>query len=179
MFNLDNFKNEIKRVEEWLQKEYSQINTGRATPALIDSVMVESYGSLMPIKNVASISIEDPKTLLVAPWDKSQGKEIERALQTSNLGFSIAAGDAGVRVIVPALNTERRAQLVKLAKERLEDARISIRQAREDVIKALRDAKLPEDVERTIKDDLQALVDEANTKLESLFKKKESDITEQ
>lgn len=179
MFNLEMFKNEAKRVEEWLQKEYSQINTGRATPALIDGVMVESYGSLMPIKNVASISIEDPKTLLVAPWDKSQGKEIERALQMSNLGFSIAAGDAGVRVIVPALNTERRNQLVKLAKERLEDARISIRKAREDALKELKDAKLPEDVDRSTKNELQALVDAANDSLEGHFKKKEKDITEE
>lgn len=179
MFNLEPFATEAKQVQEWLAREYSQISTGRATPMLIDSVVVESYGTMMPIKNVASISIEDPKTLLVAPWDKNQIKDIERALQLSNLGFSISSGDTGVRVIVPALSSERRTQLVKLAKDRLEDARISIRKAREEALKGIKDADLSEDIERNTKEDLQKKVDAANVGLEELFKKKEKDITEE
>jgi len=177
MFTIETFTAEAKKIEEWLAKEYAQLNTGRATPSLIDSVMVESYGALMPIKNVASISIEDPKTLLVAPWDKGQIKEIERALHLSNLGYSIAAGDTGVRVIVPALTTERRGQLVKLAKERLEDARISVRKAREDSLRVIKEDALSEDQDRLMKDHLQKAVDATNSILEQLFKKKEIDVT--
>ena len=85
MYNIAQFKQELKKVEEWLQKEYSQVHTGRATPMLLDSVMVESYGQKMPLKNVASVVIEDPKTLRIAPWDKSLVKEVERANSASKL----------------------------------------------------------------------------------------------
>src|ERR1700744_3960332 len=103
MYDLNPFKQEAKQAQEWLAKEYSQIHTGRAAPALLDGVMVEAYGSLQPLKNVASTTIEDPKTLRVVPWDKGQIKDIERALHTSDLGFSIAVDDSGIRVIIPAL----------------------------------------------------------------------------
>lgn len=176
MYNLDAFKNEAKHAEEWLTKEYSQIHTGRAAPALLDGVQVEAYGAFQPLKNVASISIEDPKTLRVSPWDKSQIKDIERALYASNLGFSIAVDDAGVRVIIPALTTETRNNLVRIAKDRLEDARITIRKAREEMLNDLKDQKLPEDTFRNAKDDLQKLVEGANDVLEAGFKRKEAEI---
>src|SRR5438552_2254290 len=112
-YNFSNFKTELKKVEEWLLKEYSQIHTGRASPAVLDSAMVSSYGSNMPIKNVAAISIEDPKTLRISPWDKSQVKDIEKAILASNLGLSVATDDMGLRVIFPHLTTETRTSLVK------------------------------------------------------------------
>ena len=127
MYDLHSFKQEAAGAQDWLAREYSQIHSGRAAPALLDGVSVESYGSMQPLKNVASISIEDPKTLRVLPWDKSQIKDTERALHAANLGFSIAVDDAGIRVIIPALTTETRLHLVKIAKERLEDARITVR----------------------------------------------------
>ncbi len=105
MYDLHPFKQEAKQAQEWLAREYSQIHTGRAAPALLDGVNVESYGSFQPLKNVASVSIEDPKTLRIVPWDKSQIKDIEKALYASDLGFSIAVDDAGIRVIIPALTT--------------------------------------------------------------------------
>lgn len=176
MYNLEAFKKEIKQAEEWLSKEYSQIHTGRANPVLLDGVMVEAYGMMSPLKNVASISIEDPKTLRVAPWDKNQIKDIERALHSANLGFSVAPDDAGVRVIIPALTTETREKLVKIAKERLEDARITVRKARESALGTLKDQKLPEDTFARAKDDVQKLVDSANDTLEALFKKKDTEI---
>lgn len=176
MHNLDGFKNEMKKAEEWLVKEYSQIHSGRATPMLIDGVQVESYGAWQPIKNVASISIEDPKTLRVVPWDKSQNKEIERALHAANLGFSIAVDDAGVRVIVPSLTTETRNGLIKLAKEKMEDARITVRKARENELSTLKDKKLPEDTEKRTKDEIQKLVDTGNANLEKTFSAKEKEI---
>lgn len=176
MYNLDKFKAEAKQADEWLVKEYSQIHTGRAAPALLDGVQVESYGAWQPIKNVASITIEDPKTLRVAPWDKSQIKDIERALHAANLGFSIAVDDLGVRVIIPALTTETRNQLAKIAKDKLEDARITIRKAREAQLDALKGQDLPEDTFHKAKDELQKLVDTANATLEATFARKETEI---
>ncbi len=176
MYNLESFKSEAKQAEEWLSREYSQIHTGRAAPALLDGVQIESYGAWQPLKNVASISIEDPKTLRVAPWDKSQIKDIERALHAANLGFSVAADDMGVRVIIPALTTETRNQLAKIAKDKLEDARITVRKAREAAQSMLKGADLPEDTFKRAKDELQKLVDTANDNLEATFKKKEVEI---
>lgn len=176
MYNLDSFKQEAKQAEDWLSKEYSQLHTGRANPALLDGVMVQSYGSLQPLKNTASISIEDPKTIRVIPWDKSLNKDIERSLHEANLGFSISIDDAGVRVIIPALTTETRTKLVKIAKERMEDARITVRKAREAILSDLKNADLPEDTFARAKEEVQKLVDTANATLEALFTRKENDI---
>ena len=147
MYNISQFKQELKKVEEWLLKEYSQVHTGRATPLLLDSVMVESYGQKMPIKNVASIVIEDTKTLRIAPWDKNLVKDVERGIQMSNLGLSLATDADGIRAIFPMLTTERRTQLVKLLKEKLEDARISVRKEREQALSDVKNLELPKDDE--------------------------------
>lgn len=176
MYDLQSFKTQAKQTEEWLSKEYSQIHTGRAAPVLLDGISVEAYGSFQSLKNVASITIEDPKTLRVLPWDKGQIKDIERALHAANLGFSIGVDDAGVRVTIPALTTETRTNLVKIAKEKLEDARIAIRKIREATLDALKDAGLSEDTTRATKETVQELVTEANNALEAVFKKKESEI---
>jgi len=173
-YNIQNLKVELKKIEEWLGKEYSQIHTGRATPVVLDSIMVESYGNRMPIKNIASINIEDSKTLRIAPWDKNQIKEIEKAVTVSNLGLSVASDSDGVRVIFPMLTTENRIKLVKILKEKLEDARISVRKERQNQMDSLLD--LPEDDKKRSKDDIQKQIDEINKNLENIFNKKEIEI---
>jgi ribosome recycling factor len=173
-YNTNDLKQELKKVEEWLSKEYSQVHTGRATPMVLDSVMVESYGSKMPIKNVAGISIEDPKTIRVAPWDKNQIKDIETAIMASNLGLSVVSDSDGVRVIFPMLTTENRTKLAKILKEKLEDARISVRKARGDEMDKLED--LSEDEKKRAKDEVQKCVDESNKNLEAIFAKKETEV---
>ncbi|MFA6251666.1 MAG: ribosome recycling factor [Candidatus Paceibacterota bacterium] len=173
-YNTQNFKMELKKIEEWLGKEYSQIHTGRATPAVLDSITVESYGSRMPIKNVAGVTIEDPKTLRIAPWDKNQIKDIENAINASNLGLSVVSDSDGVRVIFPMLTTENRTKLVKVLKEKLEDARISVRKERQNEIDKLND--LSEDEKKRGKEDIQKCVDEGNQNLETIFNKKETEI---
>ena len=173
-YNATNFKSELKKVEEWLSKEYSQVHTGRATPMVLDSVMVESYGQKMPIKNVAGISIEDPKTLRIAPWDKNQIKDIENAILMQNLGLSVSSDSDGVRVIFPMLTTENRAKLAKILKEKLEDARITVRKERQNEIDKLAD--LPEDEAKRGKEDIQKCVDGSNQNLEEIFAKKEMEI---
>ena len=173
-YNTQNFKIELKKVEEWLSKEYGQVHTGRATPMVLDSIMVESYGTHMSIKNVAGITIEDPKTLRIAPWDKNQIKEIENAVMAANLGLSVVSDSDGVRVIFPMLTTENRTRLVKVLKEKLEDARISVRKERQTEIDKLAD--LPEDDVKRGKEDIQKIVDEGNNNLEAIFNKKENEI---
>ena len=173
-YNSNNFKLELKKVEEWLSKEYSQVHTGCATPMILDSVMIDSYGSRMPIKNVAGITIEDPKTLRIAPWDKNQIKDIEQAVQASNLGLSIVSDSDGVRVIFPMLTTENRTKLAKILKEKLEDARISVRKERGDEMNKLND--LSEDEMKRAKDEVQKCVDESNKNLEAIFSKKEAEV---
>ena len=126
-YNFSQFKNEAKKAEEWLGKEYSSIHSGRATPHVLDGVLVESYGTKTPISHVASISVEDPKSLMVSPWDKNLMKDIERSIQASNLGLSVSSQANGVRVSFPELTIERKKTLIKVIKDKLEDSRVSVR----------------------------------------------------
>ncbi len=173
-YNTSNFKIELKKIGDWLSKEYSSVHTGKATPMVLDNISVESYGSRMPIKNVAGITIEDSKTLRIAPWDKNQIKDIENAISEADLGLSVMSDSDGVRVIFPMLTTENRTKLAKILKEKLEDGRISVRKARQEEMDMLTD--LPEDEMKRSKDDIQKCVDEANSNLEAIFAKKEADI---
>ncbi len=173
-YNFSNTKTEMKKVEEFLSKEYTQLNTGRASPMVLDGIAVEVYGAFQPIKNVASVSIEDPKTLRVAPWDKSQIKGIEKAIQAANLGLSCATDESGLRVIFPQLTTETRQNLVKVLKGKLEESRITVRKEREKVMNDIN--ALTEDEKFKGKEDLQKIVDETNRNLESIFEKKEKEV---
>ncbi len=179
-YNFTQFKTDLKKVEDYLSKEYSQLNIGRASPMILDSISVESYGSYVDLKNVASISIEDPKTLRIAPWDKSQIKGIEKAIAGANLGLSLATDDTGIRVIFPQLTTETRQTLVRVLKEKLEDARITVRKEREriwdDVQAKEKEGKLTEDERFRAKEDLQKVIDDANASLEAIFEKKEKEV---
>src|SRR3989338_7281662 len=179
-YNFSNFKAELKKVEEFLSKEYSQLNIGRASPMVLDGISVESYGSFVDLKNVASVSIEDPKTLRIAPWDKGQIKGIEKAIVGANLGLSVATDDMGIRVIFPQLTTETRQTLVKVLKEKLEDARITVRREREAVMEDIeakeKEAKLTEDDKFRAKEELQKIINEENANLEGIFEKKEREV---
>ncbi len=174
--NFSDFKTRLAGASTWLDKEYGQLHTGRATPMVLDSIMVESYGALQPLKNVGSVSVEDAKTLRVVPWDKSVIKGIEKAISSANLGLSVATDDQGLRVIFPQLTTENRERLVKVLKDKLEDARITVRKERDNEQNAIKGEELPEDDARRAKEDMQKLVDEANANLEAVFTKKETEV---
>jgi ribosome recycling factor len=180
LYNFSNFKIEIEKVAEFLSKEYNQLNIGRASPMILDGVSVDSYGARVPLKNVASVSIEDPKTLRIVPWDKNQIKEIEKAIISSNLGLSVAVDGSGIRAIFPQLTTETRQTLVKVLKEKLEEARITVRKERERILdevqKLEKDGKMTEDDKFRAKEDLQKVIDEINQKLENVFQKKENEV---
>jgi len=177
---MDNVSEKLKEVTEWLQKEYSGIRTGQASPMLLDAVKVESYGSYMPINQVGSVNIEDARTLRISVWDKSAVSAIEKAIREADLGISTVSDSDGVRVIFPELTSERRVQLMKLAKAKLEDARISVRGVREEVMKSLdkqqKDGDISEDEKFAQKEKVQGQVDATNRTLEALFDKKEAEL---
>jgi ribosome recycling factor len=179
-YNFSNFKTELKKVEDFLSKEYTQLNIGRASPMVLDGISVDSYGSFVPLKNVASVSIEDPKTLRIAPWDKTQVKGIEKAIIGASLGLSVATDDLGLRVIFPQLTTETRQTLVKVLKEKLEESRLVVRKEREIVTRDMemkqKEAVMTEDEIFRAKEELQKIINETNGKLEATFEKKESEV---
>jgi ribosome recycling factor len=167
-------------TENHLKQEYLQISTGRANPALLDGINVESYGSFQPVKNIASITLEDARTMMVAPWDKSQIKDIEKAITGSNLPFSLSTGDAGVRIHIPQMTEESKTKILRLVKEKLEDARVRIRNVRQEVMRTIETGEsngdFSKDAESNYKEELQKKVDASNKKLEEIFDKKQIDI---
>lgn len=171
----------LEETTTWLKKEFSAIRTGQASPGLLDGVTVESYGAHMPMNQVATIGVEDARTLRVSPWDVTQVKAIEQAIQDANLGVSLASDSSGLRVIFPELTSERRVQLQKLAKSRLEDARIAVRAARDESMKAIekleKEGEIGEDEKFTKKEQVQKQVEAANNQLEALFTKKEAELS--
>ena len=179
-YDFSQLKTRIKDTEEWLKKELSAIRTGRANMAVLDTIQVEMYGSYMPVNQVANISMEDVRTLRIAPWDSTALKAIEKAISGSNLGLSTAVDDKGMRLFFPELTGERRAMLVKVAKEKMEDARVALRKEREsawdDVLKSEKDGLIAEDDKFRAKDEMQKYIDLGNANLEALFEKKEQEI---
>ncbi len=181
-YNSNSFKQSLKETEEWLKREFTGIRTGRAAPAILDSIKVEAYGSDMPINQVANISIEDARMLRISPWDSSVTKSIEKAIMVSDLGLSVTVDDKGLRVIFPDLTSERRQTLIKIAKQKLEDAKVALRGEREKAIKEIdrmeKDKEISEDEKFRLKTDLQKILDDANKVLDEVFVKKEKEISE-
>lgn len=175
------FEKKLAEINDRLTKDFSAIRTGRANAAILDSVQVENYGTRMPINQVATITTEDPRTLRIAPWDVALGKEIEKAITQANLGLSVGMDERGVRVFFPEVTAERRAQLIKLAKEKMEEARAHVRSARDevwsDIQKQEREGKMPEDDKFRAKDEMQKRVDATNAKFDEMLERKEKEIT--
>lgn len=180
LYDFSKFKIKTKEIEEWLRKEYSGVRTGMASPALLDGVIVESYGSRMGIKELASISIEDARSLRVSPWDSSQTANIEKAITLANLGVSIRADERGLRVLFPELTTERRQSFVKIANGKLEEARVSLRSARDEIWNEIqkkeKEGGMGEDDKFRLKNEMQKIVDDTNKKLEEVAEKKDKEI---
>lgn len=172
----------ITETQEWLVRELAGIRTGRATPTLLDSVRVDAYGAKTPLSGVASVTIEDARTLRIVPWDKGLAKSVEKAIGEADLGISPVVDDSGMRVVFPPLTQERRQQLGKLAGEKLEQAKVTLRGHRTDALNALDAAEKEggmgkDDLER-YKKELQKHVDAGAEALEALAKKKLAEIAE-
>jgi len=177
-YNFQPFKLASEATLLWLQKEYASLRTGRATPTILDSVQVDVYGSKMSINQVASVLGEGPRSLRITPWDKTVTKAIDSAIRESNLGLSVSVDDQGLRVSFPELTAESRTTLLKVAKQKLEEARIRLRSERQKVLSDLDKGEMPEDEQTRTKNELQKLVDETNRKLDEFANKKEKEISE-
>ena len=180
MYDFNKFKQHIEKTENWFKEEISLLRTGRATPTLVENIKVDYYGSKTPLKNVASISAEDAKTLAVKPWEPDMVIPIEQGISASNLGVQ-AIGETGmVRVVFPELTEERRTALLKVLNEKLEEAKISLRKEREetkrDIQKKQKEGEFGEDDSKRSQDELQKLIEGATKDFEELAKKKEEEI---
>jgi ribosome recycling factor len=180
-YDFTKLKNKIKETEDWLKKEYISIRTGMASPQLLDGIQVESYGQRMPLNQVGSVSVADAKSLLVTPWDATQVKAVEKAITVADLGVSLKTDEKGVRVFFPELTSERRGMLLKLAKEKLEQAKITLRGVRDEVVKDIevkeKEGGMGEDEKFRFKAEMQKLVEAGNGAMEAIFVKKEKEIT--
>lgn len=172
---------EIQGTKDWLLHEFTTIRTGRATPALLDSVKVDAYGARTPINQVASVTVEDVRTIRITPWDKTLNKQIEKAIIEADLGVSTGIDDQGLRVFFPELTAERRTMLIKLANERLEQAKVTLRGKRAETLKALDDSEkdggIGKDEIFRLKEEVQKRIDAAVNELEALAKKKHDEIS--
>lgn len=181
-YDLSKLKTGIKETEEWLSRELSSIRTGRASPALLDSVKPEAYGVRTPLSQLASVSIEDARTLRVIPWDKGNMKSIEKGVIDADIGVSVSTDDMGLRVSFPELTSERRTLLMKLAGEKNEEAKVTLRSHRTDAIHEVEAAEkeggMGKDELARIKAEIQKMIDGGNEALAAVLKKKEAEIAQ-
>ena len=165
-----------------LQDDLSGIRTGRATPALVERLSVEYYGAPTPLQQLATFSVPEPRQILIKPFDPSSIKDIERAIQTSDLGLTPSNDGKSIRLTLPPLTQDRREELVRVVNARVEEGRISIRNIRRDVIKDLREFEheklISEDDLKRGEEDVQKLTDEYIEKMDEVGEEKEEEILE-
>ena len=172
-----------KRMEDALdaiRREFATVRTGKATPALLDTVRVEAYGSKMPINQVATIGTPDPSLIVIQPFDKSLIGDIERAILTADLGLNPQNDGSLIRVPIPPLNEERRREYVKVLHKMAEEGRVSIRHARrlvrEEIHGLVREHEIGEDEGRRREDQVEKVTQEYNEKIDELLKHKEEEV---
>lgn len=178
--NFEEYKKKIESIKKHLALQFSSIRISNASVSLLDNVKVQAYGSLMPLNQLASLSSEGPKTLLVSPFDKSLTKEIEKAIQEADLGVSVSVSENSIRLSFPDLTSERRESLLKLAGKKLEEAKISLRQARDEIWSEIQEkqraSEISEDEKYSLKEKMEELTKEAQKEFEVMYKEKEKEI---
>lgn len=181
-FDFTKLQQHITETKEWLTREFSGIRTGRASVALLDTVKPEVYGARTPLQQVGSVTVEDARTIRIIPWDKSTSKAVEKALTEADLGVSVSVDDQGLRVIFPELTAERRTMLQKLAGEKCEQARITLRGHRTEAMKELekteKEGGMGKDELHRLKEELQKHVDAGMASLEDMLSKKHEEISQ-
>lgn len=177
----------LTKAKEWIQKalkhlevEYSKLQLWRANPAMVEWIMIEQYGAMQKIQNVASVSNMDAQTLLIKPWDRTIIHAIAKAITNAWLGLNPQTMADSVIIKVPPLTEDRRKEVSKIAKTYAEDAKVWVRNARSESLKIIKKAEdnkeISEDIRKDLENDLQKLVDEANKKIEEHYKQKDADI---
>lgn len=180
MVDLQVARNNGQMVIDAFDDELRKFRVGRATPALIDGVEVEVYGSKMPINQLANVSVLDAHMLTIQPWDKSNKESIVKAINAANLGLNPVVDEDYIRISIPPITEERRQELAKNLGLVAEEFRIRLRQARKDFMGDIKNAKesaeISEDEETRLKDELQKIIDEFNKKIEEKLESKRQDI---
>ncbi len=169
----------LKSIESF-KHDLTKIRTGRAHPGILDQVQIDYYGSMMPISQVANVSLVDARTISVQPWEKGMGPKIERAIRESDLGLNPSTQGDLIRVPMPALTEERRRELIKVVKSAAEDAKVAVRNLRRDANdhakRLLKDKEITEDDDRRSQDEIQKLTDKTITDVDKLVQSKEAEI---
>lgn len=175
---LSEFEEESKKTLDHLREEFGKIRTGRANASLVENILVVQYGTSMPLNQLASITIPDPKTISIQPWNNSAIKDIEKSIQESDLGITPSNNGDRILLSLPPMTEETRIEYVKLAKQKSESAKISIRNHREEALHKAKKEKdeFSKDDEREVKQELQEYVNKANSSIEKLLKQKEEEI---
>jgi len=170
------FQQEMSKVLAYLQSEFAKLQTGRANASLVEHVPVEAYSQLQPLKGVAGISVQDARTIVVQPWDKSVIKNVEIALQKADLGTSPVNDGVVIRIILPPMTQERRSSLTKVVHTLAEEARISVRQQRQKAHDDIKAVEKDEDQRYTLLEQVDKEVKSANEKIDDLKMKKEKEV---
>lgn len=180
--NHDQTKQRMEGAVDALRKEFGGLRTGRASTSLLDHVMVDAYGSMMPLNQVGTVSIPEPRLLSVQVWDKGMSKNVEKAIRDAGLGLNPQADGTLIRVPLPELSSERRQELAKIAGKYAEQARIAVRNVRRDAMDALKKAEkggdISEDELKTESDKVQKLTDDTIKKIDDALSSKEKEITQ-
>lgn len=179
--DLDNVKQRMDGAIDALHREFAGLRTGRAASSMLDPVQVEAYGSMMPLNQVATVGVPEPRLLTVQVWDKDMVKAVEKAIREAGLGLNPQPDGALIRVPVPDLSSERRQELVKVASKYTEQARVAVRNVRRDAMdeikKEEKNGDISEDELKTLSDKIQQLTDATIKKMDEALAHKEKDIT--
>jgi len=173
-------ENSMKKTIEVLRKDLGSLRAGRATPALLEKIMVSYYGTPTPVNQLANLSVPEPRLLVVAPWDKKMLPEIERAILKSDLGITPTSDGTVIRLAIPQLTTERRAELGRAVKKKGEEARVAVRnirrEANDNLKAAHREGRLPEDELKRRQEEVQKLTDRYIKEIDQVVETKEREI---
>lgn len=182
MFDLDDLKRRMAGAEQALRSELAGLRTGRASASLLDPIQVDAYGAMMPLNQVATVSVPESRMLSVQVWDRSLVGAVEKAIRESNLGLNPVGEGQSLRIPLPELNEERRRELVKVAHKYAEQARVAVRHVRRDGLDQLKklekDKEIGEDEQRSFADQVQKLTDDAIGGIDELLATKEREITQ-
>jgi ribosome recycling factor len=179
---IKNLKAELGSILEWYKSEITTLRTGRATPAIVEDLDVDMYGTRSPLKHIASISTPDPRTILISPWDKGALPAIQSAIESSSLNMNPVADKDSIRLSLPPLTEERRKDMIKLLGAKTEEGRVKSRHSRDEAVKKLQDMEkakqISEDERFRTKDSIQKEVDSFNDSIEKIRSEKEREIME-
>lgn len=173
---ISDVKGKMNKSIESYEQRLRTVRAGRANPSSLDGISVDYYGTMTPLKQLATISVPEATQLLIKPFDKGCLKDIEKAIFESNLGYTPNNDGETIRIVIPALTEERRKELTKQVKAMAEDAKVSVRNARHEGLDKAKKAELPEDEQKGIEKEIQDLVNEYNKKIESILKEKEQEL---